>query len=166
VAPENQNTSSILKAEYLQVVEFIAEKLKNLEVKWVITGSLNHAMHGIDISPNDIDILSDKHGVYLIEKEFQRYIIKKVAYSTSENLRSYYGMLCISGINIDIMAEIENRLITGIGEPHIDWEQHIEQIKIGKYLVPVLSLEYEHIIYKKLNKPDRIRKILERLGTK
>jgi len=166
VALENRNTPSILRVEYLQVVGFIAEKLKNLEVKWFITGSLNHAIHGIDISPNDIDILSDKHGVYLIEKEFQRYVIKKVAYSASENLRSYYGMLCISGINIDIMAEIENRLIAGIWEPHIDWEQYIEQIKIGKYLVPVLSLEYEHTIYKKLNNPDRMRKILERLDQK
>lgn len=135
---------------FLDVIEYICIKLINTRILWALTGSLNHAMQGVNIKPNDIDIISDKSGIYAIEKIFRQYIAKPVCYSEQSSLRSHYGMLRISNISVDLMSDVENLLKSGIWDSHVGWQDNIQQIKFRNSIVPVLSLGYELATYRKL----------------
>ena len=152
-----------INAVYLSVLEYICNLLYGTRITWALTGSLNLALQGVDIKANDIDIISDKRGVYQIESIFKEHIKKPVNYEELPQLRSHFGILLISGIPIDIMGDVENKVNNNKWEPHINWKQHIHVINIGMVRVPSLDLEYEYLIYSKIGDKQKSEKILNYL---
>lgn len=51
------------------------------------------ALQGMNIEIHDISFQTDQHGAYDIESLFSEYIVRKVRYSASERIRSYFGSL-------------------------------------------------------------------------
>jgi len=60
----------MLDIAYLKVLRKVNERLNNTSVNWAITGSLDFALQGVPVEPNDIDIQTDKRGAYEIEHHF------------------------------------------------------------------------------------------------
>ncbi|MHB8360750.1 MAG: nucleotidyltransferase domain-containing protein [Thermoplasmataceae archaeon] len=75
-------------------------------VKWAIDGSASLALQGINVSPHDIDILTDSDGANKIGEIFSDNIVKKVEFSQTEKYESVFGKMQIDGINIDIMGNL------------------------------------------------------------
>ncbi len=76
----------MISKNYQKALRTIFETLKDLDITWAITGSLGFALHGMDVKIGDIDLQTDRDGVYRIEAAFRPNIMRKVTFSESQKL--------------------------------------------------------------------------------
>jgi len=153
--------------EYLNAQKKIHKQLINSDVNWAITGSFSLFLRGIQIVPNDIDIITDKNGAYKIEKQFQNFVYQNIHFKEIENIRSYFGVLLIDDIKIEIMGDIENKFVSkNDWKPRSDWYLHKEFVIFDKTTFPVLSLEYECDVYLKIGRIQQASIIIDYLKKK
>jgi hypothetical protein len=145
---------------------FLIQKLRNMSENWAITGSFGQVLQGIDIIPDDIDIISTKKGVGEIQSILEEFIIQEVCYTSISSMRSYFGVLEMNSCRIEFFGEIENLLTNNYWEPHIGWEENITKIIMGTTPVPVLTLEYELLVCKKIFYTERATLIEKKLSAK
>ena len=145
----------MLNPDYLKVLRKINDQLNNTSVNWAVTGSLGFALQGVPVEPNDIDIQTDKKGVYEIERRFSEFMTKRVTFSSTERIRSYFGELMIDGIKVEIMGDIQKRLEDGSWENPVDLEHHKRVVEVEGMQIPVLSLEYEYQAYMNLGRTEK-----------
>ena len=96
---------------YLSVLRRIHGKLSEENVNWAI--SLGIAFQSVPVEVHDIDIQTDERDAYKIEILFSEFVIKKVAFSSAEKIRSHFGALMIDGIKVKIMGNVQKRLEDG-----------------------------------------------------
>ncbi|HAJ32207.1 MAG TPA: hypothetical protein DCK79_02370 [Candidatus Atribacteria bacterium] len=145
----------MLNPDYLKVLRKINMRLNKTSVNWAVTGSLGFALQGVPVEPNDLDIQIDKRGVYEIERHLSEFVTKRVTFSSTERIRSYFGELIIDGIKVEIMGDIQKRLKDGSWENPVDLEYHKRVVEVEEMKVPVLSLEYEYQAYLKLGRIEK-----------
>ena len=141
---------------YLNVLRRIHGKLSEEDVNWAITGSLGLALQSVPAEVHDIDIQTDERGAYKIEFLFSKFVIKKVAFSSAEKIRSHFGALMLDGIKVEIMGNVQKRLEDGSWEEPADLNRYKRIVEIEGMRVPVLSLEYEYQAYVKLGRADKV----------
>jgi len=154
----------MLNPDYLNVLRKINTRLNNTSVNWAVTGSLGFALQGVHVELNDIDIQTDKRGVYEIERHFSELVTRRVKFSSTERIRSHFGELMIDGIKVEIMGDIQKRNKDGSWENPVDLEHHKRVVEVEEMQVLVLSLEYEYQAYLKLdriNRAEMLRKWLQ-----
>jgi len=144
-----------------EALNVLVKKLKGKGVNWVLIGSTNLAVQGVDVKENDIDILTDKQGALRIGKLLKDFVIQQVAYSKSERFSSYHGKFSIHGVEVDVMGELVNTLPSGDlwSETKAFSEKRI--IALAGMHLPVISLEKEFHAYTKLGRIEKARKIKE-----
>lgn len=156
----NERIELRLQPKYLDALIIIFDLLKYQNITWSLTGSVSHCIQGVNISPRDLDIITTKSGGKIINLILEKYIKQKISYIESDKIRSYFGTMMINSVRVEVFAEIENRMVDNIWESHIDWDKNITIVSIRNRQIPVLSLEYEYLIYSKLNKFRRADLIL------
>jgi hypothetical protein len=60
----NKVVIKMIEKNYLHLIKRISKQLSSQNIKWALTGSTSFAMQGVPITPNDIDIQTDKDGAY------------------------------------------------------------------------------------------------------
>lgn len=143
-----------MNTKFLNAIKSLYSRLYSSNIIWAITGSFGQVLQGVTLKPNDIDILTNQNGAYSIEKLFSDCIIQKVTFKERKNIRSYFGILNINDVKIEIIGDVENK-INGIWESHCEWEKHINYLMFEDVTIPVISLEYEYKIYNKLKNINR-----------
>jgi len=155
----------LIDLKYIKVLRKIYERLNDGSVNWVVTGSLGFALQGVPVDVHDIDIQTDKEGAYEIERRFSEFVIKKVAFRSTDKIRSHFGILMIDGIRVEIMGDIQKRLEDGSWEEPVDLNRYKRFVEIRGMKIPVLSLEYEYQAYLKLGRTEKaeiLKKWLQR----
>ena len=155
----------MIDLKYIKVLRKIYERLNDGSVNWVVTGSLGFALQGVPVDVHDIDIQTDKEGAYEIERRFSEFVIKKVAFRSTDKIRSHFGILMIDGIRVEIMGDIQKRLEDGSWEEPVDLNRYKRFVEIRGMKIPVLSLEYEYQAYLKLGRTEKaeiLKKWLQR----
>ena len=143
---------------------YICDNLKQYDLLWALTGSTNFNLQGINININDIDVQTDKKSAYRFEKIFNKHIIKPVKYSSTDKIRSHFGIFNIKGVKVEVMGDIQKRLPNGEWEKKKDLNNFIEFLDLGGYKIPVLNLKYEEKAYRilgRIEKADLIKRHLE-----
>jgi len=151
----------MITVRHQKAIRTIYETLKDLDITWTITGSLGFALHGMDVGINDIDMQTDEDGAYRIEDAFRSNVIRKVAFSEAEGVRSHFGKLRIQEVTVEIMGALQKKLSSGEWEPPVDVEKHREFVDFEEMKLPVLSLSYEEQAYRKLGRTEKANKIRE-----
>jgi len=151
----------IIPSEHYESLQILYKALKDSDIKWVITGSLGFALHGMNVSVNDIDIQTDKHGAFHIANIFRSNIVTPIELSESKKIRSYLGELNINGVKIEIMGDLQKKLSSGNWECPVSVEEHLEIIEYKGMKLPVLSLEYEEQAYRTLGRIEKANRIRE-----
>lgn len=146
---------------YLVVLRQLFTELKESQVMWVVTGSLSFALQGLPLEPHDIDIQTDAEGAYEIERHFFSQMSQKVAFSSTERMRSHFGALRIEGIVVEIMGDIEKRLEDGTWENPVDLLSHRRFVHVEDMDIPVLALAYEAQAYRQLGRLERAAMLQE-----
>jgi hypothetical protein len=156
----------MVSGPHLNVLRQIIARLDRWEagenrVNWALTGSLSFALQGLPVEPHDIDLQTDRAGAYAVERCFAEAVIRPVAFSAAANIRSHFGALCIDGITVEIMGDIEKRLPDGSWEGPVDLARHRRFVDVEGLRVPVLSLAYERDAYLKLGRVERAALLAE-----
>ncbi len=151
----------MIAARHQKAIRTIYGTLKGLDITWTITGSLGFALHGMDVGINDIDLQTDKDGAYRIEDAFRSNVIKEVAFSEGEGIRSHFGELSVQEVTVEIMGALQKKLPSGKWESPVDVEKHREFVDFKGMRLPVLTLSYEEQAYRKLGRTEKADKIRE-----
>ncbi len=124
----------------LRVLAILAEKLESSKTSWAITGSTSLALQGIDLVPNDVDILTDEAGAYTIANLFSEQVVSPVSFKRSPRYESHFGRLEVEGVTIEIMGNL--RVFRGGQWSPIMTPQtrKVEIIEVENQKVPVISL--------------------------
>ena len=140
------------------VLLLILEKIGNRNLNWVLVGSTNLFIQGIEVNAKDIDIVSTKEDILKIESILKEYSIKKVVFSESDKYRSWFGRLIINNIHVDLMAELEYKPSDGGWMKSTSLEDK-ELITFNESEIPVTSIENELAFYKKMKRKNDDLKI-------
>ena len=137
--------------------------LKGRAVRWAVMGSLSHALQGLKIQPNDIDISTDRRGAHKIEQLLEPHVTRPVTHSQADRVRSHLGELTLHGVTVQIIGDMEtstdNRTWTPL--PH----DHPHLIMVAGAPIPVRTLEQEIQTYTRLGRTqraDKLRALIER----
>lgn len=139
-------------------LDYFLKRISNAEIEWVLVGSTNLALQGIEIQAKDIDIVTTKDGANKIEDLFKKDLTKKVEYSEAERYKSYFGKLEIKGIKFEIMAELNFKTEKGewIQSESLAKKEHFDY---KNYKIPVLPINLEREFYLKMKREDDTSKI-------
>lgn len=151
----------MITARHQKAIRTIYETLKDLDITWTITGSLGFALHGMDVGIKDIDLQTDEDGAYRIEDAFRSNVIRKIAFSEAEGIRSHFGELSVQDVTVEIMGALQKKLPSGEWELPVDVEKHREFVDFERMRLPVLPLSYEEQAYRKLGRTKKADKIKE-----
>jgi hypothetical protein len=149
---------------YLAVLQVLLALLAGKDVNWALTGSLGHALQGVPVQPQDIDLQTDKSGAYAIMDTMSEFALQPVAYLASENIRSHLGALLIEGVRVEVMGAVEKRLADGSWAPPPDLDRHRRFVMVSGMRVPVLGLAYEAGAYELLGRHERVALIRQVLN--
>ncbi len=140
--------------ENLDVIKKIFPLIKNY--KWVLIGSTNLALQGIEVEAKDIDLLTNEKNAYLIGEALEKYAIETVHFKHTDIFDSHYGKFIIDGIELEIIGDTN--------ESDKDIDKYGINIKIDTYNISACSLKRELEAYIKLGRTEKaglIRRFLE-----
>lgn len=152
----------LIKKNVPPEVCLIADRLASVK-GWAFTGSLNLYLQGVDISFNDIDIICSSEVIFDIEKCLGIYSVIPVSFQGICEIKSYYGQFNVCAYHVDLFADIEN--LTKVGwYRRQGWEKSIVMDCLDSFeVVPLISLEYELLIYNLIGDTTKVNGINERL---
>ncbi len=143
-----------------KVLEYLVKKLK--DINWALVGSTNLAIQGVDIKPHDIDILTDRKGVYAIGKFLKKFEKASIMFRETKQFKSNFGIFEIDNVKIEVMENLQNRIKNKwVVTNDLSKRRFIEFEGIE---LPVIPLEEEYKTYKKLGrieKANKIKKLIE-----
>ena len=151
----------MISEEHRKALRALHEVLADLEFPWAITGGLGFALHGMNVPADDIDLQTDREGAYKIENAFRQCVVKSVAFSEGNGIRSHFGELRICGVKVEIIGGVQKRLTTGEWESPVEVREHRTFVDFDGMRFPVLSLEYEEKAYRILGRIDKANLIKE-----
>lgn len=139
------------------------DRLAGSDITWAITASTNLMLQGLDVTPNDIDVLTDSDGAYRLEELFSDHVVRPVqppqaATKEDEGMRSHYGALSINGVEIELMGAVEHR-IDGEWIPIDNVSEHRVFIERDGHDIPVMPLDHELTGYRDLGREKRVAQI-------
>ena len=145
-----------------KTLNFVAQKLNTLNIKWFLGASGALMVHGLDVIPWDLDIFTTAKNVKILEKEFKKYVINPLHYFDQVNQKELEFQMKINDIAVEIceLSDFSNLQIInfqGISIPvnSLQTELNFYQNRQGKE-------EIVKLIKEKLNreKPDDQQKYL------
>jgi hypothetical protein len=154
----------MIETRFLNALRTIYSRLHECRSVWAVTGSLGMALQGMDIVVHDIDLQTDKQGAYAMESLLEEYSIAPVKYKASERICSFFGVLEINGVRVEIMGDLQKKLADETWENPVKVEEHQEWVEFSGMTIPVLSLVYEYqayLMYGRYEKAEKIKKWLE-----
>jgi len=155
----------VIDHQFVKVLRIIVSRLENKGINWVLGGSLNLALQDVDVSPRDIDILTDKSGAFQIGELLKDYEIQKVESTKTEKFSSYLGKFRIRGLEVEVIGEFQAKMSQG------EWTEpfkpkHKTTLKLENMKIPASPLEVELQAYQILGRAERVQKIREALELK
>ncbi len=149
----------MVEQSYFAVLRTIYKHLRDTPIVWVVTGSLGMALQGLRLEVHDIDLQTDEIGAYEIEKRFAEHIVQPIRDTTSERIRSHFGILEIEGVKIEIMGALQKRLHGQKWDAPVEVTDYRRFVEVEGMRIPVLSLAYEQQAHRRLGRLDKARAI-------
>ena len=156
----------MIDLKIVKALKLIESKLRGSRVRWVLAGSVSLALQGVDIRPNDIDILTDKEGAFEINRLLKDYEVKPIRFRCSRFFQSYFGEFEIEGVKVEVMGDLKE-LVEG------EWRSLSQRLSTSRIIeiegikLPVSPLEDQLRSYQALGRrknSSKIRKIREALA--
>lgn len=128
-------------------------------IKYVLSGSTSLKLQGVDVIPHDIDIFTNKDGIYYFYSILFNYTIIKPEILDTDIATSYYSKYIIDGVEIEIISDF----IIKNGNVVSKFNNIIYKEYKGTK-IPIISLEQELEGYRRLNRKEKVEKIKEVLN--
>ena len=95
----------MLNLTFVEVIKIISKNIPS-NVRWAIDGSASLALQGIDVTPHDIDILTNREGTIRIQESLKKYNVMPISHSGNEKYDSYFGTFKVKGIKVEVMGDL------------------------------------------------------------
>jgi len=137
-----------------ETLKFVAEKLNGIQLRWALIGSANLSLQGMDVVPNDVDILVDfldkkKVGDLFLEE-------KKISDSKLKNGEGEENTYLIEGVEVQFCFEYSHGFYFQFFE-----NDRFEKIKLESVEIPCNRLEDEALAYEYLGRKEKAESIKE-----
>ncbi|NOX71261.1 MAG: hypothetical protein GXO64_00995 [Candidatus Micrarchaeota archaeon] len=117
----------------------IIDKMFGNNIRWTVAGSANLNLHGMDVSPHDLDIVVHKKDLKTISKLFSEYDSSEVKELNALSGNPAYEVKArINGVEVQFFGGGEDDIYT---EKLV--KSKIEHLKLDAISVPCLLLEAE-----------------------
>jgi len=130
----------VLESKMLETVKLISSLLSSAE-NWAIDGSASLALQGIDLKPNDIDVLTDENGAYEIQTLLSDYLETPVRHISNDKYDSHFGTVVINEIRVEIMGDLRVFREDRWSDTQNPRNCKIKVVNLEGIRVPVVSLE-------------------------
>ncbi len=141
----------VISSKILKALQIIDKYLESEDISWTLMGSVSLALQGVDVSPNDIDILTDKNGAFKIGALLHEYEASPVGFRQTQQFESFFGVYDIKGTTVEVIGDLRVKfdntwvsLSDRLKSPII---VHIESMSI-----PVSSLKDQQQFYENLGR--------------
>ena len=119
------------KKKIIEVIKIIGSKLNGKKVKWLIGGSGSLLVHGLDVVPNDIDVVVDPENYNEVKTIFKDILVNGIK-TDGSTMKIPFKVNDIKG---DLQAySIDNNLLT--------------KVNIDGVIIFVHKLQVEYNFYK------------------
>lgn len=118
----------------------------------------------MDVSPNDLDIITSIEGLKVFKKRFQKYCVSDIQKrpSSKEGSPEYYEIkLKINNVEVDVNGEYDSDLYMSRIK-----DNSIVFTKVDGYNVPCFGLRSEADAYAELGRPEKGKLIKDFLTSK
>jgi hypothetical protein len=134
---------------------------------WALSGSCCLALHGVPLTPHDIDIITDQDGAHRIGVALQSIAEEEqaVAWGEGERIRLHRGIYRLGDIEVDIVGagELREEQDWIPPRPPAEWQTETIRLPGSEVTITAFALQYEHDAYRRLQRDDKVRLIEERL---
>ena len=145
----------------------IARILNNLDVNWILVGSTAGYLNGLNLSPKDLDILTDEHGAYIIDEQFRRLrfqVIRKMNFSIKKPYASHFGVYKYGDTQVEVMGDLiifyDDQVFKMDLKTLIMYANFID---VEGTHIPVVPLEWQLVTNILINKKTRVKLIVKKL---
>jgi len=150
----------MIDQQFVKVLRIIVNRLENKGINWVLGGSLNLALRGVEVTPRDIDLVTDKQGAFKIGELLKDYEIKKVELTKTEKLSSYLGKFRIEGLEVEVIGDFQAKTSEG------KWTESFKPkrktiLLLEEMKIPASPLDVELKAYEILGRMEKVQKIRE-----
>jgi len=135
----------------------LAVELNAAGIPYKVVGSACLALHGLPLTPGDIDVETDAASAYRIQALWLDAVVDPVMLQTNPTYRTYLGHLSIDGITVEIMGDMEHREGDGWMPTAASTETVVE---LDGVPVPVAWLEEEALAYVRRGRLERTAQCL------
>ena len=143
-----------------KALKIVSDILNNNHINWMLIGSCNLAIHGLDVVVRDVDICVDKKEFKKINKLFSKFgEIVMEQFPSSFGGDAYKMTFSIEGIDIELLGEGTQNIYS---EALAKGDFNKLEIFGTKIYVNKLENEYESCI--RMNKFEKATKIKEYLN--
>lgn len=111
------------------------------EVLWAVDGSTALALQGVDLVPEDLDVLTDIEGAYAIARRLEKFVVKPVSFGETDRYSSHFGVFSIGGIRVEVMGNLRvfrSGKWTKVQNPN---SMKLRRVAVGGETVSVVSLD-------------------------
>ena len=137
---------------------------------WVLGGSCSLALHGVPVTPHDLDIVTDREGAYRIGEALRKVAqeLRTVQWGEGERIRSHYGQYRIGDVQVDVIGAAELRGDDGWmpAQPPAEWGAEMVAVPGADLSVPAFTLQHELVAYRRLQREAKARLIEELLRSR
>ena len=141
--------------EFKLTIKFIDHKLKENNIIYAIITSTNLALQGIDVKPNDIDIIVNLNDLIKISDIFSDYLISSVKQlQTTTKELAWDVKLKMYDVDVQFIGEQKN----GIYLSELI-KKNLIFIDVDNIKIPCLTFEAEIRAYKKTNREHKAKMI-------
>ena len=156
-----------MDATIIDVLTIISNQLKTITASWAIGSSCGLALHGINIQPNDIDIVTTRRGIFEIAAALDTFKISVPTHRPSATFDSLMAEFVIAGKNVEIIGDFKVR-----SHPADIWYNVTDDLNGVTYVVmpethipvlPLTSLMRMYVLMKRAKDENKIKQIMTRL---
>ena len=148
-------SASLIPPDYLTALRNLYNRLEETDIVWALTGSLGLAIKGIPLTPHDIDIQTDRAGVYEFARIFADDLVQKPFFWESEHTQSWVAKFEMDGIQVEVMGDMRHRDEDGGWDEPPNLAALRLYIQVAEMRVPTLSLDFEEEAYRSMGRYDK-----------
>jgi len=156
-------SASLIPPDYLAVLRKLYNRLEETDIVWVLTGSLGLAIKGIPLTPNDIDIQTDRAGVNEFARIFADDLEQEPFFWETQHTQSWVAKFEMDGIQVEVMGDMRHRDEDGDWDDPPNLEAVRLYIQVAEMRIPTLSLEFEEDAYRSMGRYDKASLIAQYL---
>jgi hypothetical protein len=151
---EKCKCKKIKNYDLIQTIKEIATRLHKLDIDWTLIGSTNHLLQGLNVKPNDIDIL-----ISYKDLERTKILFSDVDYKIEElpNKEAQEMKFKMNGFDIQFCFDYPH----GKYHKKRNREDSIIMLDIEEIKIPAFKLEIEAECYDLANRKEKANKIRE-----